>query len=127
MRCFCSVMYSQGALPSLPPRPPEISASHDTAITTGEVTFRSATLPPTTFHLDPRDFQRLYNDAASIDLSSLLQQLGSCPSPPSSNQTTFKNPSHLLPTSCRQQQLLAQQQQQQGSAASSLTSLPTFT
>ena len=120
-----SVMYEQGAIPPLPQRPEGTHGSHQSSINTGRITFDLPNTPPITFYLEPSDLQRLHNDAAAMDLSNLLQTMGTLDSSQMTNQTTFKHPSDLLPASCRLQQAMSEQQGR--SSSSNLAPLPSFT
>ena len=117
-------MYTQGPMPTLPPRPPSTGSSHQSAINTGRVTFTSPDGAEISFTLEPNDLQKLKNDAAAFDLSNLLLHLGSLESSQTTKKTVFDKGAELLPMSCRLQAAKGGSQQ---SAGSELAALPSFT
>ena len=116
-------MMHTGALQPLPPRPSALSTSHQTAINTGQVTFTPPNGPSISFTLDEADLRSLTNEAAALDLSNLMRNLGTLEN--TTSTTTFKDAASLLPQSCRLQ--AATGGQAAASSTDDLVALTSFT
>ena len=73
---FLIRLMSQGALPTLAPRPAHLAASHQSGISCQPLKITPPSGQEVTYNLDPRQIQTIMMNAATHDMTNTMQVLG---------------------------------------------------
>ena len=94
---------SQAAIAPLPPRPTNVSTSHQSGLDPGKIIFQAPNGDTVDYTVEWNDLERLRSQAMALDVTYFLQRLGNCSSARGQQQSLFKAP-NILHSTCRLQQ-----------------------